>query len=368
MRANSLVRATSSPSPAAAAPPAVDVERVSLRYGTQYALADASIDVAAEEIVFLLGPSGSGKSSMLRIISGLERPLSGSVRIDGTEVAGPHAFVEPEARRVGMVFQDYALFPHLTVSANVQFGVRGTAAGEPAAITRLLERFDVGGYANRYPHMLSGGERQRVALARALAPQPRLLLMDEPFSGLDSGLRDRVRRETLQRLRELGTTAIVVTHDPQEALRDADRVAVLRAGRVVQYGTPDDLYHRPQSAFVARFLGTTNELTAVCRDGFVDTPLGTFSSAFPAGTPVRVCVRPHQLRLAERSHAAVAARVVGREFLGAGHRLTLTVEGCAEPLFMLVAGRAAVGSADTVSVSVDAADAVVLADDERSPN
>ena len=344
---------------------AVAVERVDLRFGAQVALNGASIEVAAGEIVFLLGPSGSGKSSMLRVVAGLERPLAGRVCIEGVEVAGPRSFAEPEARRVGMVFQDYALFPHLTVAANVAFGVRRTAKAGGRTIAELLERFDVGQYAQSYPHMLSGGERQRVALARALAPRPRILLMDEPFSGLDSGLRDRVRRDTLQRLRELGTTAIIVTHDPQEALRDADRVAVLCRGRVVQYGTPEDLYHRPATAFVARFLGLTNELRAVCRDGRVATPLGTFSSERPAGTVVRVCIRPHNLRLAAGTHAAVAARVIGREFFGTGHRLTLDVSGCTDPLFMLVAGRHAASVGDTIPISVDAADAVIVADDER---
>jgi iron(III) transport system ATP-binding protein len=331
------------------------------------ALDAASLDVGAGEIVFLLGPSGSGKSSMLRVISGLERPGSGRVLIEGEEVVGPRRFVEPEARRVGMVFQDYALFPHLTIAANVAFGVRGTPAGEPDAIAQLLERFDVSRYATSYPHMLSGGERQRVALARALAPRPRILLMDEPFSGLDRGLRDRVRRQTLQHLRALGTTTVIVTHDPEEALRDADRVALLRDGRVVQCGTPDDLYHRPETAFVARLLGTTNELTAVSRDGSVDTPLGAFASAFPAGTPVRVCLRPHHLRPAAASPRvpAVVGRVISREFVGAGNRLTLVVDGCADPLLMLVAGRHAAGAGDTVSFSVDAADAVIVADDER---
>ncbi len=345
---------------------AVTVERVSLRFGAQVALDEASLDVTPGEIVFLLGPSGSGKSSMLRVVSGLQRPLSGRVCIDGAEVVGPQTFIEPEARRVGMVFQDYALFPHLTVAANVAFGVRGAPAGEPRAIAALLGRFGVDRYADSYPHMLSGGERQRVALARALAPRPRILLMDEPFSGLDSGLRDRIRRETLQHLRELGTTAVIVTHDPQEALRDADRLAVLRGGRVVQCGPPDELYHRPETAFVARFLGATNELAAVCREGFVDTPLGTFVSAFPAGTPVRVCIRPHQLRPGVSSGGpALVARIVSREFLGAGDRLTLALDRCTEPLSMFVGGPSAARAGESITFSVDTAHAVIVADGER---
>jgi iron(III) transport system ATP-binding protein len=351
--------------PAVSAESAVTVERVSLRFGALVALDEVSLDVAAGEILFLLGPSGSGKSSMLRVVAGLERPASGRVRIDGCDVVGPRVFAEPEERRVGMVFQDYALFPHLTVAANVAFGVRGTAAGERRAIAALLERFGIDRYADSYPHMLSGGERQRVALARALAPRPRILLMDEPFSGLDSGLRDRVRRDTLRLLRDLGTTTIVVTHDPQEALRDADRLALLRAGRVVQCGTPDELYHRPATTFAARFLGAINELAAVCRDGVVATPIGLFSCAMPDGAAVRVCIRPHHLQQgAGPGRPGLVARVVSREFLGAAARLTVALDSSPDLLSMIVGGRAAAGPGDTITLSVDTSHVAIVPDRE----
>lgn len=344
----------------------VAVDAVTVAFGDIVALDGVSLDVSAGEIVSLVGPSGSGKSTLLRVVAGIARPSRGRVRLAGMEVAGPGGFVEPEHRRVGMVFQDYALFPHLTIAANVAFGLRNRGrATVRAAVGELLERFGLSRYADSYPHMLSGGERQRVALARALAPQPRVLLMDEPFSGLDGRLRDRVRRETLDVLRDTHTTTIVVTHDPSEAMRVGDRLALLRGGRLLQCGPVAEVYARPATAFAARFLSETNELAATCRGGRVETALGTFAAPnVPDGAAVRVCIRPHHVRVAGRP-TSTRARVLSSEFLGETDRLTLEVAGLDEPLCARTSGQSHLAPGDLVFLDVDPSGVVVVPDDDR---
>ena len=276
------------------------VENLSLHYGPVKALDDVSFEIARGTILCLLGSSGSGKSSALRLIAGLERPTSGRITIQDHVVAADDQQVEPERRRVGMVFQDFALFPHLTVKANVAFGVRNRdRARTDSAVAALLGDVGLADRADCYPHMLSGGERQRIALARALAPRPRVLLMDEPFSSLDPRLRDQVREQTIDLLRRTGTTTILVTHDPVEAMRVSDRIAVLSHGRLVQFGTAADIYHRPCSPQMASVFGHVNTVEGAVEYGALLTPLGEFSappSALPG--PAIVCVRPHHLRLA----------------------------------------------------------------------
>lgn len=352
-------------SPCATAEVALALDRVSLAFGATPALADVSLEVRSGEIVFVLGPSGSGKSTLLRLVSGIERPQRGEVRLAGVTVAGPGVFVEPEDRRVGMVFQDFALFPHLTVEENVAFGVKATRQDRDRLVADLLERLDIARYARRYPHMLSGGERQRVALARALAPRPAVLLMDEPFSSLDEQLRDRIGRETLALLRETSTTTVIVTHDPREALRAADRVALLRSGRLLQYGAPDEVYLRPASVFAARFLGDVNVITTTCRQGSATTAFGTFPAASAlAGATVGVCIRPQHLRIA-RSPTGVRARVEAVEFLGETERVLVAVDGVPRLLALHTLGRASVDVGDVVWLDVDADRAIVVIDDER---
>lgn len=235
------------------------IEALRLNFGARTVLEEISLQVAAGEIVCLLGPSGSGKSTLLRTIAGIERASAGRILIDGIEVDGPAGFVEPERRRVGLVFQDYALFPHLTVAQNAAFGL---ARSERAAALPLLERFGLARYAASHPHVLSGGERQRLALARAMAPGPRVLLMDEPFSSLDAQLREDVRRHTAAFLRQSHTTAVIVTHDPQEARAVADRIAVLHAGRIARIGAADAVLPSPVTpAMSARALDATRAIT-----------------------------------------------------------------------------------------------------------
>lgn len=308
------------------------VERLDMRFGAVEALRDVSLDVARGEVVCLLGPSGSGKSTLLRLVAGIERPSAGRVAIDGVEVAGPRTFVEPEDRHVGIVFQDYALFPHLTVAANVAFG----AGRERETIAGLLERLGIERLAHNYPHELSGGERQRVALARAMAPRPRLLLMDEPFSSLDTQLRDAVRVHTLQFLRESGMTTVIVTHDPNEALRIADRIALLDDGRLVQLGTPEELYRSPRSLFAARFFGRVAALPGTVANNRLETPIASFPAAQLAfGTSAIACIRPQHWTIASEP-TGLAGHVVASEFCGDGRQIFVHVDCIAEPVALLV--------------------------------
>ncbi len=337
------------------------LQEVGRQYGAIRALDHISLDVTVGEVLCLLGPSGSGKSTLLRLIAGVERPTSGRILIDGADVADPRGFVEPEARRIGMVFQDYALFPHLTVAGNVAFGLRGRRRAEiDALVETALDRFDLRRYATSYPHQLSGGERQRVALARAMAPSPRVLLMDEPFSSLDDRLRDHVRQQTLDILRETGTTTLIVTHDPNEAMGVADRIALLQAGRLVQCGTPAELYASPATLFAARFFSDINELRGTCRNGCVETPLGCFPAPHLADhTVASVCIRPQHLRLAPRP-TAIPARVLRTAFLGEVDHLTLAVAGLDAPLTLRAFGRTAVEPEDTVYLQIEPQDVLVV--------
>ena len=365
-RVSSLALAPTGPAPVRpAAPTLLALDGVSLRYGGVLALNDVSLDVQTGEILCLLGPSGSGKSTLLRLVAGVERPTTGAIRLDGSEVAGPRAFVEPERRRVGMVFQDYALFPHITIAANVAFGLQGMGRAEARRTAdAMLQRVGLARYADSYPHMLSGGERQRVALARALAPQPRVLLMDEPFSGLDGSLRDQVRRETIDLLRELGTTTLLVTHDPDEAMRVADRIALLHNGCLVQCARPRDLYARPASTFAARTFGDVNELRVECQNGCVKTPLGIFAAPGLAdGVQASLCIRPQHLRIA-RAGGGTPARVVTTSFLGEVDHVVLALPGLEWPLAMRVFGRSRLEPGDTVHLEVDADDVLVISHDK----
>ena len=327
-----------------------------------------NIDLAAEpgEILCLLGPSGSGKTTMLRIAAGIERQSEGRLMLNGREVAGANAFVPPERRGIGLMFQDFALFPHMTIAENVRFGLTAMSRDSARGEARLaLERVGLSHAADAYPHTLSGGEQQRVALARALSPRPQVLLMDEPFSGLDSRLKDVVRTDTLQILRESRATAIIVTHDAEEAMRMGDRIALLRDGRIVQTGTAAELYSRPADLFAAGFFSELNVISGVVRGGLVVTPLGIVGdSKKPDGTQMTVALRLTGLRLDERD-AGVSGRIVARRFLGGVDLMTVAIEGIDEPLrSRLRAGTVPEGTRD-VAVSIDLQDVIVF---EKTPN
>jgi iron(III) transport system ATP-binding protein len=273
-------------------PDAIEVSAVSVSFGGVRAVAGASASVGRGELVAMLGPSGSGKTTLLRTIAGFEEPDAGSIRIDGREVVGPHTWVEPEHRRVGMVFQHGALFPHLSAGANVAFGA--TSAVRAGEMLRLV---GLAGRASALPHELSGGERQRVALARALATDPAVVLLDEPFASLDPALRDSLRSEVVRILRAAGASALLVTHDQAEALSLADRLVVLRDGRVEQVGTPDDVYLRPRTRWVAEFVGEADVLPGRAAAGIVECELGRFEAPRVAEGEVDVVVRPEHVEL-----------------------------------------------------------------------
>ena len=288
----------------------VDVTR---RFDTCRALDGAVLDVARGEVLAVLGPSGCGKTTLLRTIAGFERPDAGAVQIDGRTVADDSTWVPPERRRIGMVFQDYALFPHLTVAQNVGFGLARRERG--ARVRELLQLIGLADLAERFPHQLSGGQQQRVALARALAPMPDVVLLDEPWSNVDSLLREELRQEVTGILRPLGVTVVLVTHDREEAFTLADRIALMRDGAVVQVGAPEELYFAPAGRWAAQFIGAANVLRGPVDGGHVRTPLGPVRAAGTNGaSSVEVLVRPELVEL--EPDGAGPGQVVGREFRG----------------------------------------------------
>ncbi len=297
---------------------AVVVDSLRKSFGEREVLSGVTLEAEAGSLTAILGASGSGKTTLLRLIAGFDRAAAGTIELGGRIVEGPRAFVPPERRGIGYVPQDGALFPHLGVAGNVAFGLRGRR-GTDQRVGELLTLVGLEGFEKRVPHQLSGGERQRVALARALAADPALVLLDEPFSSLDVELRTSMRRDVVDVLRHAGVTAILVTHDQDEALSIADRVAVLQRGSIVQCDEPAVLYTRPVNGEVARFVGHGNLLLGRLENGVVQSVLGEISVelARPAQEPcaVGVLVRPEQIDLADGS-AAPRGVVVSREFHG----------------------------------------------------
>jgi iron(III) transport system ATP-binding protein len=293
----------------------VRVRGLSKSFGAIEAVRELNLEIERGELMAVLGPSGCGKTTLLRVIAGFEQPDAGCVVVSDEVVAGPGRIIPPEKRRVGMVFQDYALFPHLSVEGNVAFGLTSRPREERDALTRrTLELVGLQHKARTNVHELSGGERQRVALARALAPEPELVLLDEPFSSLDATLRGGLRREVELILRDAEATALLVTHDQEEALSLADRLAVMRDGEIVQVGPPVQVYGEPATRWAAQFVGEVNVLSGVARGGGVETELGVFDLRGPASGSVHVAVRPEQLEL--RADGNGNAEVVAREFRG----------------------------------------------------
>lgn len=290
---------------------------------------NASLMIAYDEIVALLGPSGCGKTTLLRLIAGFDKPDSGSVLLSGKVLTSEDRFVEPQRRGVGFVFQDYALFPHMTALENVAFGLKDIAKHKrPVYAEEVLCRTGMGEFTGRYPAELSGGQQQRIALARAIAPKPSLVLLDEPFSNLDALLRKETRKEVRSIIKKAGMSALLVTHDQEEALSFADRIAVMNDGKIEQIGTPEEIYHRPKSEFVAQFLGQTNVFKArATNSDEIQTPLGKMVLDRKADGDILCSIRPEHLtieRPALDEDSKLLGIVASREFKG--HDITYQVE------------------------------------------
>jgi ABC-type Fe3+/spermidine/putrescine transport system ATPase subunit len=335
---------------------------LSHRYDETPVIEGFELCVNEGEFVALLGRSGSGKTTLLRLIAGFERPTQGTIEIAGRLVAGNGVFIPPEKRRVGMVFQDYALFPHLTVLENIRYGLRDAGADKRAQ--EVLELVGLDGLADRMPGELSGGQQQRVALARALAPEPPVLLLDEPLSNLDAALRERTRAELRALLKEVGITAVFVTHDQEEAFHLSDRIAILDRGRLQQVGTPEELYHQPVNAFVAAFVGQANFLEGrlLERRGSVALVEVAGSARWEvelggggAAERLRVMSRPEALRLtpapAEGDAGALPGRVVDRRFAGGATYYRVLLDG-GEEIIAAITGRQPELATDRVGVEL----------------
>jgi iron(III) transport system ATP-binding protein len=294
------------------------------------AVQNVSLQVESGAIVVMLGPSGSGKTTLLRLIAGFEKPDTGEISIGDHVVASVQHWIPPEKRGIGMVFQDFALFPHLTVQENIAFGLHQLpAAVRTERVQQMLTLINLPSIAQAYPHQLSGGQQQRVAIARALAPQPKVLLLDEPFSNIDTDLRQQMREEVRQLLHSQRMTAILVTHDQREAIEMADYLAVLNQGRLEQWGTPQDIYCRPVNQFIAKFVGQAVFLNGEVQGNLVRTEVGQFTTHtdFGAGTHhVRVLVRPENVHLGHGKTFSSKGRIAQRRYWGGEYHYWVTLE------------------------------------------
>ncbi|WP_372396835.1 ABC transporter ATP-binding protein [Azospirillum sp. HJ39] len=338
--------------------PSVILSGITHRYGRLTAVDDVSLSVAPREVVCIVGPSGCGKSTLLRLISGLETVQAGTITVDGAPLATADRSLPPERRPVGMMFQDFALFPHLTVAGNIAFGQTDRPRAErKRRVAELLETMALTRYADVYPHTLSGGQQQRVALARAMARDPKVLLLDEPFSALDEQLRRSVREEVVRIIRATGVATIVVTHDPEEAMEMGNRVVVMEAGRVIQADTPVTLYKRPANSFVARLFGEVNRFQSTVRDGRIVTPLGLIQAPhLPGGTRVEVACRVEDLELVPLGARpdAVPVRVRHSSFLGSATRVCLDLPGGAPEIHARLPGHVDVHAGQELSAAMAA--------------
>lgn len=345
------------------------LQQVSISYGEFAAAVDVSFSLEQGQIGCLLGPSGCGKTTLLRAIAGFEPLAAGSITLRGETISRAGAQLPPERRKVGMVFQDFALFPHLNVQRNIAFGLDAMdRAARAQRVLEMLALVELETYASAYPHELSGGQQQRVALARALAPNPEILLLDEPFSSLDSELREQLASEVRELLKRNGVTAILVTHDQHEAFAMADQVALLRQGRVVQLDTPYNLYHNPRSEFVAQFIGQGNIITVAANEaGVLNDGLGTLAMGhgnWQAGQTLRLLVRPDDIEHDE--HSELSLPVVSKSFRGSHYLCELALpDGQRVPC--LTPSHVAISRGQQLPVRFNLQHVVVFDDPQRSP-
>ena len=343
----------------------LNLEQVAIGYGGEPVVRDVTFGLEAGRIGCLLGPSGCGKTTVLRGIAGFEPLVEGRIALGGVELSVPGKTVPPERRGIGMVFQDFALFSHLPVEANVGFGIRGwSAADRRARVTELLQLVGLEGRARAYPHQLSGGEQQRVALARALAPRPRLLLLDEPFSSLDVALRSGLAREVRRILRHEGMTAILVTHDQLEAFAMADEVGVMERGRLAQWGSSYDLYHKPASRFVAKFVGQGTLIRGCVLDSrTVDTALGAIESRVPLpcapGAAVDVLMRPDDVVSVAAAGCALTGEIEEQDFRGAAYLYTIRLDN-GERVLSLARSHSSFAVGERVGLELDSRHLIVF--------
>ena len=337
------------------------LENINLALEETKVIRNISFDVKEGELVCLLGPSGCGKTTTLRLIAGLETPDSGTVSINGDNVSTNSFVLPPYKRDIGFLFQDFALFPHLTVKDNVAYGLKHLSKAEAQIrTTDMLGQIRLENHSEKYPHMLSGGEQQRVALARALAPEPSLLLMDEPFSGLDTSLREKIREETLQILKERGVTTVLVTHDPEEAMLIADRIVLMNDGNIVQCGTPSDIYQKPTNIFSAEFFGNINKVDGEVEGSKISTDIGTFSNKnFPSGSKVDVLIRQDGIRISpdiESSSFNGNLRVCDVRYSGNSSLVSIGIGNWPEPHTHIVArelGRISLEKGKPINLEID---------------
>ncbi|HUL10902.1 MAG TPA: ABC transporter ATP-binding protein [Methylococcaceae bacterium] len=343
--------------------PRLELHRVDVAYGNETVVREISLQLGQGRIGCLLGPSGCGKTTLLRAIAGFEPVAQGVIRIDGVAVSSRESLSPPERREIGVVFQDYALFPHLSVRQNIAFGLHGLSRlDERSRVGEALELVNLRGVEDRYPHQLSGGQQQRVALARAIATRPRLLLVDEPFSNLDAELREHLAHELRRILKESGMTAVLVTHDQQEAFVMGDEIGVMAAGRLQQWADAETLYQSPANRFVANFIGHGTILAAVAKGNGLETVLGRLpwpeeAVGYREGQGLEILVRPNQIRL--EPEAVGNARVIRKAFRGLDILYTLRLEDGLEVLSVTPTD-SRFGVGDRLRASLDVHRPVVL--------
>jgi iron(III) transport system ATP-binding protein len=338
----------------------VSLNQVAKSFADHRAVDGVSLEIAAGEIICLLGPSGCGKTTLLRLIAGLDRLDSGRIAIGEVEVSSRQVFMPPEKRGVGLMFQDFALFPHMRVMDNVAFGLKRLGRDKALAEARAaLVRMGLEHYAGHYPHMLSGGQQQRVALARAIVPRPAVLLMDEPFSGLDGRLRHIIREETLAILRAARATAILVTHDAEEAMRLGDRIAVMRGGRLIQAGTAEELYQRPADVYVAETFSEVHVVPCRVISGWATGPLGRFRARPGIEGEAVICVRPGEIEIGPPG-SGVPASVTDIRFLGPEALVELAVQGLDKPLGARMKAASAPKKGAEIGIHVDQERALIF--------